>query len=54
MIIEGILSVALVWAETTIEPPPIPNPPPVLTCYDDLEGGLTCYPIDESDKVYGR
>jgi len=56
MIIEGMLTIALLLAESVIQPemtpvePPLPSP----VCYEDPEGALNCHPIDISGKEYGR
>lgn len=53
MIIESMLTVALIFAENEIQPEcPIPDPPPIV-CYE--EGGeLTCYPIDLQEKGFNH
>lgn len=49
MIIEGLISIALLLAENAIQPEfTCPDPPPIV-CYE--EGGeLMCYPIDLQEK----
>lgn len=48
MIIEGLISIALLLTENVQPELTRPDPPPIV-CYE--EGGeLTCYPIDMQEK----
>lgn len=50
MIIEGLISIALLLVETEVPEFTCPDPPPIV-CYE--EGGeLTCHPIDPQEKDY--